>query len=330
MAISIIIPTKDRLGILAETLEHIYHNYNPAAENIEVIVINDGTERLDYLLQKYKNLQIHQNKRKGAASARNTGAHIANNDVLLFMDDDMLIGADCLQKHINLHTQYPRSLVSGSWQYTPDMISLFKKSAFGRYKLKNDYRALQGSNNSLLSEGLYASASLASFNLSIVRADFELLNGFNESFPYAGCEDQEFAMRAKENGFRLILDSTNIAVNNEKDRADMGKWLKRQYTGVQGYPLLCELFPERKKETLFVENTPAGYNDSFKLMLKKWSKYIFSRTLLLNCIKYTTLCFAQLKFNDIILFRCYKILSGLYIYKGFRLSYSALHKNKKI
>lgn len=328
MNVSVIIPTKDRSSILEETLQHIYQIPDFREKPNEVIVINDGKLQLDYLLQKYKNLQIHRNKSKGAAGARNTGAALAKNDLLLFLDDDMLMSNDCLARHTDLHIKYPHSLVSGSWEYTATMVEVLQKSPFGRYKLLNDYRAITGTEENKLSDGIYAATSLASFNLSIMHTDFEELKGFNDSFPYAGCEDQEFTMRAKEKGYTLVLDTSNICINNEKDRADMNKWLTRQYTGVQGYPLLCELFPYRKSEALFVENTPINTNDSFALKVKKGFKYILSFSPLLALLKGTTSLLSSLNFSDKLLARLYKTLCGLYLYKGFRTSYNAL-QNKK-
>lgn len=329
MKASVIIPSKDRESILEETLYHIYLLPDFSEKSNEVIVINDGKQQPDYLLQKYKNLQIHKNKSKGAASARNTGALLAKNELLLFLDDDMLIDSNCLSRHSNLHKQYPRSLVSGSWKYTPEMIEMLKQSPFGRYKLLNDYQSLSGAEESKLSAGVYSATHLASFNLSIMRSDFEELKGFNESFPYAGCEDQEFTMRAKEKGFALILDTTNVTINNEKDRADMNKWLKRQYTGVQGYPLLCELFPYRKAETLYYENTPINVSDATALKKKKRLKAILSFPLMISILKLGTLIIENLRFSDKLLFRFYKALCGLYLFKGFRTSYNALQNKKQ-
>lgn len=324
MNVSIVIPTKDRKSILEETIQHIFKQSYP----VEVIIVNDGEQSLDYLSQRYQNIRVENNRHKGAASARNTGAALAKNELLLFLDDDMLIDSNCLNRHAGLHKEYPHSLVSGSWKYTPEMVAMLKQSPFGRYKLKNDYQTLQGSEESKLADGLYKAISLASFNLSIIRSDFEELKGFNESFPYAGCEDQEFTMRAKEKGFTLLLDTTNITINNEKDRADMNKWLKRQYTGIQGYPLLCELFPYRKSEPLFHENTPITVNDTAALKRKKRFKAILSAPLMMGTLKLITLSSELLRLGDKLLFRLYKTLCGLYIFKGFRTSYNAL-QNKK-
>jgi GT2 family glycosyltransferase len=320
MDVSIIIPTKNRSSILEETLHSIYTKQIYNLNNLEVIVINDGEELPVVLSQKYPSVKIIKNTSNGAASARNMGAEVAQNELLLFIDDDILIGEDCIKKHVEIHSRYKRCIVSGTWNYDKTMLELFKSTHFGRYKLINDYKPLAIKEERSISPNLYKTDSLASFNMSILKTDFSILGGFNTHFPFAGCEDQEFTIRAKEIGFLLLLDCSNININNEKDRTDMEKWLVRQFTGIQGYALMCELFPFKKSERLNTENNYIKMSDTTKLKLKKSLKYILAKKIPLNTIKYLTKICEQLNITDSILFKCYNLLCGLYLYKGFQYS----------
>ncbi|MGP8217429.1 MAG: glycosyltransferase family 2 protein [Bacteroidia bacterium] len=329
MNVSIIIPTKNRASILEEAISHLFTVQKYPLENFEVIVVNDGDLLPGKLLQRYPNVKIIKNNGSGAGNARNTGADIAKNELLLFIDDDMLIGDNCISLHIELHKKFDRALVSGSWVYGQSMINLLVSSPFGRYKLKYDYKSLEGKNENMIAPGIYSTNSLASFNLSIYKKDFWELGGFNVNFPFAGCEDQEFTMRAIAKGYKLLLDANNICINNEKDRIDLNKWLMRQYTGVQGYVLLCDLFPFRKKEVLYYENAPINSGDSLRLKLKKEAKYMLSSNIVLPVILYITRLSEKLKINDSFLFRLYNALCGLYLYKGFRYSCKVLANSNK-
>ena len=332
MNVSIIVPTRNRNETLEETIAHINHTYSThLTENkLEIIIVNDGETSLDNLKQRYQNLKILKNERPGAGNARNTGAKLAKNELLLFIDDDILIGTDCIEKHVNGHNTYTRSLISGTWTYNDSIIDKFKSTPFGRYKLENDYTTLKEKRENLVVNSIYTCDSLASFNLSVLKSDFVELGGFDPGFPYAGCEDQELTMRAKEKGFTLLLDISNINIHNEKDRVDMDKWLMRQYTGIQGFVALCNLFPYRKKDALYSENTPINRGDSLGMKLKKAVKFLLAMNLPLSLIKQLTALLESMKASDSLLFKLYNLLCGLYIYKGFRYSYKteiAANKN---
>jgi glycosyltransferase involved in cell wall biosynthesis len=322
MMVSLIIPTKNRPLILEATIDNLFNCSKFPAHQLEVIVVNDGKEELSQLRQKYETLKIIQNQGKGgAAGARNTGAAVATGDLLLFIDDDILVGEDSIHRHCTLHTEYPKALISGAWIHNPDLVIQMKGTPFGRYKLKNDYLASHGDPQKVLKPGLFWAEALASFNLSVLKSDFTALGGFNTEFQYAGCEDQEFTMRAKANNFLLLLDMNNINLHNEVDRADMKKWLMRQYTGVQGFPLLCELFPFNKQGALYFENIPIQRNDSLRIKVKKSIKFWLSGSLTLALITGITRLLEGVNAGDRLLFRCYSALCGLYLYKGFRLSF---------
>jgi len=327
MNVSIIIPTKNRTQILEETVSVIFNNQAYPHDQFEVIIVNDGTGQIDYLQQKFANVKIVKNSKPGAASARNTGVNISSNELLLFIDDDMLIAPDCIQRHIELHQKYARTIVSGSWEYDDKMLAILNSSPFGRYKLQYDYKSLEAEEKNILENGIYTCRLLASFNLSILRKDFIELGGFDITFPYAGCEDQELTMRAKEKGFELLLDQNNKSIHNEHDRADMEKWLTRQYTGMQGYILLFDLFPYRKQQALYIENGIIRKGDSLKVILKKSMKYLMALPPGLWTIKTFIYIFEKLNVPDKILFRLYNGLCGLSIYKGIR--YAEIHLMKK-
>ncbi|NNM94427.1 MAG: glycosyltransferase [Bacteroidia bacterium] len=326
MKVSVIIPTKNRFQILEETLLCLSLEQSYLKKEAEVIIVNDGDAIPGSLSSKIAGMQIIKNRGHGAGNARNTGAGHATGDLLLFLDDDMEVMSDCIARHIANHEKHARSLVSGTWEYSQYMKTEAMRTPFGRFKITHDYKPVETKNGERLSEGVYRTSSLATFNLSITRADFKAAGGFNTGFPYAGCEDQEFTMRAAAKGFQLIVDNSIVCRHNEKDRLSMDEWMNRQYTGVQGFALLCELFPFRKKDRLYLENTPVGLSDPSRIKLKKAIKYLMSRRLMLYAARQFTKMFTTLGLPDHILFRLYNVLCGLYIYRGFRHAYRKLHK----
>jgi len=56
---------------------------------------------------------------------------------------------------------------------------------------------------------------LAPGNLSLCRDLFWEIGGFDEDFPVAGAEDQEFSLRARAAGCRLVLDTRIVCDHND-------------------------------------------------------------------------------------------------------------------
>lgn len=326
--ISIIIPTFRRAAILQETLKNIASLDFPK-QNYEIIVVDDGSkdktaEIVQSLMPDVPNLKYYDQKNSGAATARNLGAKMAKYELLLFIDDDILPETGTLEKTIEFHRNYPGSILSGSWIYSQQVLENLQKTPFGRFKIENDYICMGGIDKTKISEHLYETKSLASFCLSMPKTVFAQVGGFNENFPYAGCEDQEFSARAVSLGAKLYYSTDITTFHNELDRGEREKWLKRQFTGVQGFPLLCELFPERKDSPLFRENTAITQNDELKLKVKKIFKKITYGAAGFRVVKPFVSLLEKTIPDNRVLNRLYNLMAGMMIYQGFNMGQKKL------
>ncbi len=125
MKISIVIPTYNRLEQIAEVLDKIFASDADGFEDVEVIVVDDGSKipardiveamraqepfRLKYIYQE----------NAGPAEARNRGFRDAEHENVLFIDDDILVFPDLVRKHADAHAKYPGSVVFGQSPYPP-------------------------------------------------------------------------------------------------------------------------------------------------------------------------------------------------------------------
>jgi GT2 family glycosyltransferase len=327
--LSVIIPTYKRLEILKET-----YSYLAAALNnidAEIIIVNDDKKSdisATFIVNEDNTILVN-NKGNGAASARNLGATLARGKLLLFIDDDILINSDLIKSVLLLHQQYDRVLSTPLWEYSPKVKELLSKTTFGRYKLIYDYSSIRGEKHREIpgQNNLYEVDSLASFCLSIKRDHYFELNGMDESFPYAGCEDQDFAGRAKKDGFKLLLDESNIVMHHEIDRVKKKNWLTRQFNGAQGYIFLCQKFPEQKKTALWKENVPLQKDDPLKLKMKKIAKFIIRQKLLLKLFDLTVTLFENAYMPEPFLYKLYTIQGGVYQNKGLAKSFKTSDYN---
>ena len=85
--VSIIIPTRNRVSLLKETLGSVLSQDYGARE---IIVVDDGSE--DGTGELCRALPVHyvRSPKRGCSAARNTGASACSGDLLAFLDDDDL------------------------------------------------------------------------------------------------------------------------------------------------------------------------------------------------------------------------------------------------
>lgn len=98
--ISIIIPIYNTSLYIKELLQTIF---NQNTNNIEIIIINDGTpdnsmEIVEQFVLTHENLIIINQVNKGLSEARNTGLRNATGQYIWFIDSDDNIQKDCLSE----------------------------------------------------------------------------------------------------------------------------------------------------------------------------------------------------------------------------------------
>ena len=185
MKISILIPTKNRLPILQETLHNIYYVNKLPKEDFEVIVSNDGDEDLSILYDEFPfdNLKIVKNTHKhGLSGNRNNAIDYSNYEILQFLDDDILITENFFIRVINIHNQLDNIILCGNRYYPQPLIEQAEKTPFGRYKLKYEYNWRDGLIMNEINDGLFEVNSLAGFSISMKREAYDNVGEFDENF----------------------------------------------------------------------------------------------------------------------------------------------------
>lgn len=109
MRATVIIPTRNGADYLQETLPPILEQDTPC-ESYEVIVVDNSSDDrtpavLDTLRQRYPHLRIGHEAVRGPGAARNCGIHMARNELLVFLDDDIRVRSNHVRRHIEYHEQ---------------------------------------------------------------------------------------------------------------------------------------------------------------------------------------------------------------------------------
>lgn len=302
MDLSIIIPTFERASIANETFKTICNIIEN--KNIELIIVNDSKRQQVSFSYQTNNLLIVNNPGSGgAASARNYGASMARSELLLFVDDDILITEQSIDRAFELNKQYPNSCFNLNWTYPETLISNMKTHQLGRFILKcglTNYKSW-ATNINWKNNELFSAPILSTFFLLIPKSVFEKFNGFNETFKNQGVEDDEFTSRLNKGGIQLYIDSNFYVYHNESDKMNVDLRLKRINIGAF--------------------NKRFAYDNGAKEYFIKYSalKYFFYTIsspfyfILLKILK----LIPNYIFFDFLFFKLFNLLIGVVIFKGY-------------
>lgn len=117
--ISIIIPVCNGGKTIGRCLESIFKSTYPS---YECIVVDDhSNDDTLKIVEPFNARIIKLDGHKGAAYARNRGAEAARGDIILFIDADVMIYPDCLDRVVGLFEENPGiSALFGNYDDQPD------------------------------------------------------------------------------------------------------------------------------------------------------------------------------------------------------------------
>jgi hypothetical protein len=160
--------------------------------------------------------------------------------------------------------------------------------------------------------------SLPSTDLAVRRELFWSLGGFDERFPVAGAEDQDFSLRAKRAGCLLLLDPAIRCLHND-NRLTLRAYCEREERSAKTMPFLARNYPAQFDETAYIrENRPLGADDPPGLIAKKLAKSTLSWGPVLEGVHRLTGLAERAGMPDDVLKLLYRLLLGLHLFRGFR------------
>ncbi len=107
MKISVIIPTFNRLDLLKRAIESVL---NQSIKPYDIIVVDDGStdDTSEMIQQKYKSINLIQQKNSGVSAARNNGIKNAQGDWIALLDSDDEWKKNKLEEQVNSLIDNPR------------------------------------------------------------------------------------------------------------------------------------------------------------------------------------------------------------------------------
>lgn len=216
-AVSVVISYYDAPDALALTLAALEAQTYPR-ELFEVLIVDDGspTPLSEPVGRPFAVRVIHQDDRGfGLARARNTGADAAANEILLFLDCDMLPEAQWMMAHARWH-HAASDLLSLGFRAHVEIDGIDEAAIRGRQGTLADlFSSRRSERPEWIEYHMSRTADLTSGdddifrvvtggNLGVRKAFFGQVGGFDESFTQWGAEDTEFGYRAFTLGGLLV------------------------------------------------------------------------------------------------------------------------------
>lgn len=203
-----VIPTRNRVDILAETLARLAAQETEIP--FEVLVVDDGST--DTTVATVRALaarspvpvSVLEQQARGPAAARNRGIAVARGSTCLFIGDDTWPRPDLVERHGRLHRRRrePQAALLGHVQWAPEsrpspFMNWLNTGVQFDFDQISDPEDVRGS--------CFYTANVSA-KTSFLRAN----GGFDEAFPDAAFEDIELGLRLERAGMRLAYDSDAV------------------------------------------------------------------------------------------------------------------------
>ncbi len=240
--LSVIIPTHNREQRLKENLL-AFAKQTADPHRYEIIIVADGCQDgTSHMVETIRTelpcrIQlIEQVSSGGAAQARNRGASLAENPILLFLDDDMEPLPELVAAHLAAHEKYHRAVVLGRfWTPVGKVENLFSRQARRWWESKFEDRSH--------TDYRFTFLDVFTGNLSMLKEDFERVGGFDSRMrgDSAG-EDYDIGIRLIQSGASIQYSSEAASIHHDLPTLD--RTLNRARQEGRGQARLTQRYPE--------------------------------------------------------------------------------------
>lgn len=328
MRVSFVVPTYRRPDALRSTLGTLLQLDFPP-DDYEIVVVDDGSgdhtpQVVAELARTAPRLRYVSQENAGVATARNRGAAEARGGLLIFLDDDMLVQPDHIDAHLAAREAHGDCLVNGHWEFSAETRAALDQTPFGRYRVDLEDWVKTAVEKRPLADGRMRASDVTAANLGISAEHFAALGGFDEAFPFAGCEDQDFSYRAGKAGYDFIYDPA-IRLEHNDERVTLPQFCGRQRRGAHTSVYLVALHPAAFADSpLLLENAQITRFDPRRMRLKKLAKTLYSSPPGLAISAALIALLERTAPGSRALERLYKMTIGAHIFLGIRDGLAAL------
>lgn len=241
LRLSVVIPCYNALSTIGELLAGLTSQSLPR-ESYEIIVVDNGsTDGSADVVAACPGVILLRQENLGPGAARNEGMRQARGELVLFLDSDLAVAHDLLEKHVSFHRDHPAVAATGgsvrpaanyrlfSWSMVDHLCSWFNAHGGVRHKAPPEYLP---SLNFCVNKALIEQHSIA------------WLDGLKQTG-----EDVVFCHDLRQNNLPLAF--VPEAVVFHRDRDTMRGYLRHMYRWGQHAPSVRGRIPKLKFGFLF-------------------------------------------------------------------------------
>jgi glycosyltransferase involved in cell wall biosynthesis len=138
MFISVVIPTHNKCTVLLQTLQRFLIQTLPPEQYKVIVVGNNCTDDTEQAVKSMIggaiDIRYVSETRVGRGAARNAGINVTRDEVVLFIDDDILIEPDHLERHLAYHDGTPLAVMGRVRD-----VSQYRPAILGEYMLEKQF-----------------------------------------------------------------------------------------------------------------------------------------------------------------------------------------------
>lgn len=249
MKISLIIPFYKKLDVLERILKNINEHQTIKPDEI-IIVDDDSGVDLSVLNEKYQFIVIKNNISEDgqhrAGQARNKGYSQATGDVIIFQDNDVILGRHYIEtvKQYFEQDSNRNNILIGNYLDIDSQLQSLNDSILFDYLNDNEaylLNILDSTPSATLIQWIPEATESRQF--AIRKECFKDVGCFNENFVGWGCEDTEFFYRAfKDKGKKIFCNRRLYAFHLEHP-VDMVKLMDSMKINAEYF---ISIYPEVK------------------------------------------------------------------------------------
>lgn len=313
---SVIITTYNRRNALEETLRALGDQTIPP-DRYEIVVVDDGsTDATWELLSGFQSpvalVRLRQPANAGISAARNRAIRSASGAVLVFVSDDLIVPREFLETHLRTLEAFPGYWVVGGFR----QLDSLTESRFGRYLDDLEKSFEEGRKLRSLGPNLWEMSWPTARNLSVRRDEIERAGLFDEQFRNT-CEDQDLTHRARALGIRFLYNTEITCLHNDQS-GDLKRYCEAQRRGARDTVRFCIKYPgEHGAAPIARLNGWIERGDGLAAAAKKTVKAWLAVPAMTAALE-RAVRLAERTLGDDPLRRCYQMLIGVYIFRGWR------------
>jgi GT2 family glycosyltransferase len=303
-AATVVVPTHNRPDAVATTVHHLLES--AGATHAEVIVVDDGGSP-PLSLPAHEALRVVRTPGVERSQARNLGALAARGPLVIFVDDDITVRSDFVERHLDAARQFGDVIAVGRISLLPELL----RSPVGRFRRTIEEPAQDRARGFVADQNFCTAA-----NMSMRRASFLALGGFDPAI--LSGEDQDLALRSSRGG-RPIVYLPEAEVLHRDSINSIGAYARRHEWGARAMAPLLRRYPDRSENIARLQQARAlGEARSPREFLRLFSRLVFSKEPFLMGLGVLIPAIERSGAGDAVLFPLYRALLGLRMFRGFR------------